>query len=56
MHDQRDLTHDVVLRAQVAMANRLIAEESAVIARAQSAIKRAMETLRGPDGRSDQSC
>jgi len=46
MHDQRGLTQDVVLRAQVAMANRLIAEQSAVIARAHSAIERAMETLR----------
>ena len=54
--DQRDLTQDVVLRAQVAMANRLIAEQSAAIARAHSAIERAMETLRGPDGRSDLSC
>ena len=50
MHDQRDLTQDVVLRARVAMANRLIAEQSATIARAHSAIERAMETLRGPDG------
>jgi hypothetical protein len=43
MYDQRDLTQDAVLRAQIAMANRLIA-------RANSAIERAMETLRGPDG------
>ena len=50
MHDQRNLTHDAVLRAQIAMANRLIAEQSATIARAHSAIERAMETLRGPDG------
>ena len=47
MHDQRNLTRDAVLRAQIAMANRLIAEQSATIARAQSAIERAMETLRG---------
>ena len=46
MHDQRNLTQDAVLRAQVAMANRLIAEQSATIARAHSAIERAMETLR----------
>jgi hypothetical protein len=32
------------------MANRLIAEQSATIARAHSAIERAMETLRGPNG------
>ena len=50
MHDQRNLTRDAVLRAQIAMANRLIAEQSATIARAHSAIERAMETLRGPDG------
>ena len=43
---QRNLTKDAVLRAQVAMANRLIAEQSATIARAHSAIERAMETLR----------
>ena len=50
MHDQRHLTQDAVLRAQIAMANRLIAEQSAAIARAHSAIERAMETLGGPDG------
>jgi hypothetical protein len=50
MHDQRNLTQDAVLRAQIAMANRLIAEQSATIARAHSVIERAMETLRGPDG------
>jgi hypothetical protein len=49
MHDQRNLTQDAVLRAQIAMANRLIAEQSAVIARARSAIERAMESLRKPD-------
>jgi hypothetical protein len=46
MHDQRNLTQDAVLRAQIAMANRLIAEQSATIARAHSAIERAMESLR----------
>ena len=56
MHDQRNLTHDAVLRAQIVMASRFIAEQSAAIARAHSAIERAMETLRGPDGRSDLSC
>ena len=50
MHDQRNLMQDAVLRAQIAIANRLIAEQSAVIARAHSAIERAMETLGGPDG------
>ena len=48
MHDQRHLTQDAVRRAQIAMA-RLIAEQSATIARAHSAIERAMETLRGRD-------
>ena len=51
MHDQRNLTQDAVLHAQIAMANRLIAEQSATIARAHSAIERAMETLRGPSVR-----
>ena len=51
MHDQRNLTKDAVLRAEIAMANRLIAEQSATIARAHSAIQRALETLRGPDGK-----
>ena len=41
---------------KIAMANRLIVQQSAAIARAHSAIERAMETLRGPDGRSDLSC
>jgi hypothetical protein len=50
MHDQRNVTQDAVLRAQIAMANRFIAEQSVRIARAHSAIERAMETLRGPDG------
>jgi hypothetical protein len=50
MHDQRNLTPDAVLRAQIAMANRLIAQQSAAIARAHSAIGRAIESLREPDG------
>jgi hypothetical protein len=50
MHDQRNLTQDAVLRALIAMANSLIAEQSATISRAHSAIERAMETLRGPNG------
>jgi hypothetical protein len=49
MYDQRDLTQDAVLRAQIAMANRLIA-------RAHSAIERAMETLRGPDVEGPSVC
>ena len=56
MHDQRNLTQDAILRAQIAMAKRLIAAQSGAIARAHSAIERAVETLRGPDGRSDLSC
>jgi hypothetical protein len=50
MHNQHNSTQDSVRRAQIAIANRLIAEQSATIARAHSAIERAMETLRGPDG------
>jgi hypothetical protein len=50
MHDQRELTQDAVLRAQIAMANRLLAQQSAAIARAHSAIGRAIESLRQPDG------
>lgn len=50
LHDQRNQTQDAVLRAQIAMANRLVAEQSATIARAHSAIERAIETLREPDG------
>jgi hypothetical protein len=48
--DRRDLTQDAVLRAQIAVANRLIAEQSAAIARAHSAIERAIESLREPSG------
>jgi hypothetical protein len=55
MHNQRDLTQDAVLRAQIAMANRLIAQQSAAIARAHSAIGRAIESLREPDGVVDVS-
>ena len=50
MHDQRELTQEAVLRAQIAIANRLIAQQSAAIARAHSAIGRAIESLREPDG------
>jgi hypothetical protein len=50
MHGRRNLTQDAGLRAQIAMANRLIAEQSAAIATAHSAIERAMESLREPDG------
>ena len=58
MHDQRNLTQDAVLRARIAMANRLIAEQSATIARAHSAIERALETLRpkcASDGGGDRA-
>jgi hypothetical protein len=50
MRDQRDLTQDAVLRAQIATANKLIAEQSVAFARAHSAIERAIESLREPDG------
>ena len=50
MRDQRDLTQDTVLRAQIATANKLIAEQSVAFARAHSAIERAIESLREPDG------
>jgi hypothetical protein len=50
MHDPRNLTQDAILRAQIAMASRLFAEQAAAIARARSAIRRAMESLREPDG------
>ena len=56
MHDQRNLTQDAVLRAQIAMANRLIAAQSATIARAHSAIERAMESLREPHGEGPNVC
>jgi hypothetical protein len=56
MHDQRDLTQDVILRAQIAMANRLIAEQSAAIVRAHSAIARAIENLGEPDGDGPSVC
>ena len=48
MHDQRNLTQD--LRMQIAMANLLTAEQSVAIARAHSAIERAMQSLRELDG------
>jgi hypothetical protein len=56
MHDQRNLTQDAVLRAQVATAKKLIAEQSVAIARAHSAIERAMESLREPDGEGLSVC
>ena len=56
MRDQRNLTQGAVLRAKIAMANRLIAEQSATIARAHSAIERAMESLREPDGEGPSVC
>jgi hypothetical protein len=51
MRDQRDLSQDAVLHAQIATANRLIAEQSVAFARAHSAIERAIESLREPDAR-----
>ena len=56
MHDQRNLTKDAVLRAQIAIANRLIAEQSAMIASAHSAIERAMDTLRELDSEGPSVC
>ena len=43
MRDHRDLAQDAVLRAQIATANKLIAEQSVAFARAHSAIERAIK-------------
>jgi hypothetical protein len=56
MRDQRDLTQDAVLRAQIATATKLIAEQSVAFARAHSAIERAIESLREPDGEGPSVC
>ena len=57
MRDQRDLTQGAVLSAQIATANKLIAEKQSVaIARAHSAIERAIESLREPDGEGPSVC
>ena len=56
MHDQRHLTQDAILRTQIAMANRLIAEQLAAVARAHSAIERAMQNLSEPDGEEPSVC
>jgi len=56
MRDQRDLTKDAGLRAQIATANKLIAEQSVAFARAHSAIERAMESLREPNGEGPNVC
>ena len=56
MRDQRDLTQDAVLRAQIATANKLIAEQSVAFARAHSAIERAIESLREPDDEGPNVC
>ena len=56
MHDPRHLTQSAILRAQIAMANQLIAEQTAAVARAHFAIKRAMESLREPDGEGPGDC
>jgi hypothetical protein len=50
MRDQRVLAQDAVLRAQIATANKLIAEQSVAFARAHLAIERAIESLREPNG------
>ena len=56
MRDQRDLTQDAVHRAQIATANKLIAEQSVAFARAHAAIKRAIESLREPGGERPNVC
>ena len=56
MRDQRNLTQDAVLRAQIATANKLIVEQSVAFARAHSAIKRAIESLREPDDEGPNVC
>jgi hypothetical protein len=56
MHDQGHLTQDAVLRAQIATAKKLIAEQSVAFARAHLAIWRAMESLREPDGEGPSVC
>ena len=56
MRDHRDLAQDAVLRAQMAMANKLIAEQSIAFARAHSAIERAIESLREPDAEGPSAC
>jgi hypothetical protein len=56
MQDRRDPTQDAVLRARIATANKLIAEQSAAFARAHSAIERAMEGLRDGEGKGGLSC
>jgi hypothetical protein len=56
MRGQRDLPQDPVLRAQIATANKLIAEQSIAFARAHSAIERAIESLREPDGEGPGVC
>ena len=56
MYDQLNLTQDAVLRAQIATANKLIAEQSVAFARAHSAIDRAIKSLREPDGEERSVC
>jgi hypothetical protein len=56
MHDQRDLTQDAALRAQIAIANWPTAQQSAAISGARSAIGRAIESLREPDGEGPRVC
>jgi hypothetical protein len=56
MLDQPELTRDPVLRAPTATAHKLMTEQSAALARARSAIERAMERLREPDGEWPNVC
>jgi hypothetical protein len=56
MRDQRVLAQDAVLHAQIATANKLIAEQSVAFARAHLAIERAIESLREPDGERPSVC
>ena len=56
MRDHRGLAQDAVLRAQIATANKLIAEQSVAFARAHSAIERAIKSLREPDGEERSVC
>ena len=56
MRDHRVLAQDAVLRAQIETANKLIAEQLVAFARAHSAIERAIESLREPDGEGPSVC
>ena len=56
MRAQRVLSQDAGQRAHVATANKLIAEQSVAFAGAHSAIERAIEGLREPDGERQSVC